>query len=196
LSRLLFGLLLLLGMSTPADADERRTAIFAGGCFWCMQPPFDNAKGVVATEVGYTGGKGANPTYAQVSTGTTGHYEAIRVTYDPKRIAYAELLEIFWHNIDPTDGNGQFADRGSQYHTAVFVNNAEERRLAEESKAKLAASGKFVRPIITPILPAAPFYAAEEYHQGFYRKESGHYQRYKKGSGRADFIERHWPEQH
>ncbi|HXH72627.1 MAG TPA: peptide-methionine (S)-S-oxide reductase MsrA [Mariprofundaceae bacterium] len=173
-------------------SPEARQAVFAGGCFWCMQPPFDQAPGVLATEVGYSGGNVPSPTYEQVCRGDTGHLEVIRVTYDPGQISYAELLEIFWRNIDPTQSDGQFADRGPQYRTAIFVSNAEERRLAESSKASLQASGKFAAPLATEIRDSAPFYPAEDDHQHYYRKNTLHYQLYKKGSGRAGFIERYW----
>lgn len=189
-----YALLLLLGvaMTTTSIAAESAEAVFAGGCFWCMQPPFDNTPGVTKTETGYSGGDVPNPTYEQVSRGNTGHLEAIRVTYDPALVSYATLLDVFWHNIDPTQGDGQFADRGPQYHTAIFVANETERRLAEASKAKLAASGKFDAPIVTQIRDAAPFYPAEEDHQAYYRKNPLHYELYKRGSGRAGFIERQW----
>jgi len=176
----------------PGNGQE--TATFAGGCFWCMQPPFDNAKGVVSTRVGYTGGDVPNPTYAQVSTGTTGHLEAVEVTFDPKRISYEALLKIFWHNIDPTQGNGQFADRGPQYHTAIFYHNEAQRDAAERSKAELAASGRFGSPIVTKILPAKPFYPAEDYHQHFSDKNPLRYEIYRSGSGRGRYIERTWGE--
>jgi methionine-S-sulfoxide reductase len=181
------------GAGTPDKGLE--TATFAGGCFWCMQPPFDNAKGVVSTRVGYSGGDVPNPTYAQVSAGTTGHLEAVEVIYDPKRISYQELLNIFWHNIDPTQGDGQFVDRGPQYHTAIFYHNEAQRLAAEKSKAELVASGKFGRPIITKILPAKPFYAAEDYHQHFSEKSPLRYQIYRSGSGRSQYIQRTWGDQ-
>ncbi len=178
--------------SDPANAaDAETTAIFAGGCFWCMQPPFDNAEGVIATRVGYTGGK-SQPTYHEVSGGHTGHYEAVEVTFDPSRISYMQLLEIFWRNIDPTQEDGQFHDIGSQYHTAIFYLDESQKNEAEASKAKLAASGKFNQPIATAILPAQPFYPAEEQHQAYYKKNPTHYNAYKQGSGRAGFIERNW----
>ena len=172
--------------------SQYKTATFAGGCFWCMQPPFDNLDGVVSTEVGYTGGEIENPTYEQICRGDTGHYEALKVVYDAQSVSYKTLLETFWHNIDPTQFDGQFADRGSQYHTAIFYNDEEQRQLAEDSREVLELSGKFDAPIATKVLQAGPFYPAEEYHQGYYRKNSGHYTMYKGGSGRAGFIERNW----
>jgi len=180
--------------NAEAPTNGLETATFAGGCFWCMQPPFDNTKGVVSTRVGYTGGDIPNPTYAQVSTGTTGHLEAVEVTYDPKRISYEALLKIFWHNIDPTQGDGQFADRGPQYHTAIFYHNEAQRLAAETSKAELAASGRLDQPIATKILPAKPFYPAEDYHQHFSDKNPLRYQTYRSGSGRSQYIERTWGE--
>jgi methionine-S-sulfoxide reductase len=191
----------LMAMPLPAEAGGTPTAAkglaiatFAGGCFWCMQPPFDNARGVVSTRVGYTGGHVPNPTYAQVSAGTTGHLEAVEVTYDPKQITFDALLKIFWHNIDPTQGDGQFVDRGPQYHTAIFYHDEDQRRAAETSKAQLAASGRFDGPIVTKILPAGPFYPAEDYHQHFSDKNPLRYEIYRSGSGRSRYIERTWGE--
>lgn len=179
-------------MLVSSTLAEPGRAVFAGGCFWCMQPPFDNTPGVLATEVGYCGGSLPNPTYDEVSRGDSGHLEAVRVIYDPAEVSYAELLEVFWHNIDPTQGDGQFADRGPQYRTAIFVSNAEERQQAEMSKARLQASGKFQSPVVTEIREAATFFPAEDYHQEYYRKNAVHYQLYKRGSGRAGFIEKTW----
>jgi len=173
--------------------DEKyHIATFAGGCFWCMQPPFDNLKGVISTEVGYTGGDIENPTYDMISSGRTGHYEAMRVVYDPALVSYEKLLETFWHNIDPTQSDGQFADRGSQYYTAIFYHDEQQRDLAEASKVELGKSGKFDRPVVTKIIKASRYYPAENYHQNYYRKNSQHYERYKRGSGRAGFIEENW----
>jgi methionine-S-sulfoxide reductase len=181
-------------MPAATHAKGLQIATFAGGCFWCMQPPFDNAEGVVSTRVGYTGGDVPNPTYAQVSSGTTGHLEAIEVTYDPKQISYEDLLTIFWHNIDPTQGDGQFVDRGPQYHTAIFYHDEAQHHAAEQSKSALAASGKFDSPIVTKILPAKPFYPAEDYHQHFSDKNPLRYEIYRSGSGRSRYIERTWGE--
>ncbi|WKZ58016.1 MAG: peptide-methionine (S)-S-oxide reductase MsrA [Bdellovibrionota bacterium] len=167
-------------------------AIFAGGCFWCMEPPFDNTEGVLETIVGYTGGTLDNPTYEQVSRGGTGHREAVRVAFDPARVSYQKLLEVFWRNIDPTQDDGQFADRGTHYRTAIYVLNETQRALAEQSRQALIVSGKFKDPIVTEILEARPFYPAEEYHQNYYKKEQDHYEMYKRGSGRAGFIEHTW----
>ncbi len=165
-------------------------AIFAGGCFWCMEGPFDKVKGVVSTESGYTGGPEAGASYKQVSAGQTGHYEALRVVYDPSKVSYEDLLKTFWHNIDPTQSNGQFCDRGQQYRSAIFSSNPSEIALAEESKAQVAAELK--QAIVTEILSAAPFWLAEEYHQDFYKKNPSHYLRYRKGCGRDRRLQELW----
>jgi peptide-methionine (S)-S-oxide reductase len=165
------------------DMTETKTAILAGGCFWCLEPPYDNADGVLNTEVGYTGGSVPNPTYEEIGTGKTGHREAIRITYDPEKISYAELLDIFWNTIDVDDAGGQYADRGFQYTTAIYVANEEERQIAEESKAALEKkSGKKVATVIEK---AAVFYPAEDYHQDYYQKNPVRYKMYKYGSGRG-----------
>lgn len=169
-----------------------QTAIFAGGCFWCMQPPYNELPGVISTTVGYTGGKVENPTYEEVCTGETGHAEAVKIVFDSSKIGYRELLEVFWHNIDPTNPFGQFADRGSQYRTAIFYLNEKQKKEAEQSKNALAESGKFDQPIVTKIVPASEFYPAEQYHQEFYKKNPLRYQGYKVGSGRAGFLKKKW----
>lgn len=171
-----------------------KQATFAGGCFWCMQPSFDVLNGVVSTFVGYTGGHTENPTYEEVSTGTTGYAEAIEVLYNPKKISYRELLNVFWRNIDPTTLNRQFADKGDQYRTAIFYYDEEQKRIAEESKKELENSKKFDKPIVTQIVPASKFYKAEEYHQKYYLKKTHQYKEYKKASGREDFLVKTWPE--
>jgi len=168
------------------------TATFAGGCFWCMEPPFDRLDGVAATIAGYTGGHRANPTYEEVTSGTTGHVEALQVRFDPAKISYDQLLEVFWRNINPTDADGQFVDRGSQYRSAIFYHDAEQQRLAEASRDRLAASGRFHGTIVTPILPAGPFYPAEEYHQDYYEKNPLRYKYYHFNSGRDRFLEKVW----
>jgi len=175
--------------SKPAKLE---TATFAGGCFWCMQPPFDKTKGVTATVVGYTGGPQKNPTYEQVSAGQTGHAEAVLVTFDPAQVSYEQLVEIFWRNIDPTQANGQFADIGKQYRTAIFYHSEAQKQTAIASKERLAKSGKFKKPIVTEIMPAGPFYPAEEYHQKYYLKNPDHYKRYAVGSGRVPFLRATW----
>lgn len=176
--------------SMPASPYE--IATFAGGCFWCMEPAFDMIPGVTSTIVGYTGGHVKNPTYEQIGTGTTGHVEAIQVTFDPTKVDYKRIIKEYWENIDPTQEDGQFADRGSQYHTAIFYHSDDQKRIAEETKATIEKSGIFKKPIATKILPASEFYPAEEYHQEYYKKNTWHYNMYKHGSGRADFIERTW----
>lgn len=179
---------------TEAGIPVKRTgkATFAGGCFWCMESPFDTLKGVISTLVGYTGGHTKNPTYEEVSSGKTGHAEAIEIVYDPSIISYAELLDVFWKQIDPTARNRQFADGGTQYRTAVFFHSEEQKRLVEESKRKLERSGKFSAPLATEIVPAATFYPAEEYHQKYYKKNPLQYKLYFSGSGREDFLKKMW----
>lgn len=167
-------------------------ATFAGGCFWCMVSPFEELPGIEGIVSGYTGGNVENPTYEEVKTGTTGHYEAVEITYNPELFSYERLLDLFWPQIDPTDAEGQFHDRGSQYRTAIFYHNEEQKRLAEESKERIAASGVFKKPIVTEILPAKTFYPAEEYHQDFHKKNSAHYKEDRKKSGRDEFIEEYW----
>jgi len=175
-------------------AARTREAIFAGGCFWCLEPPFESLNGVSEVISGYTGGTVANPTYQQVVRGKSGHYEAVRVVYDDELISYKELLDVFWRNIDPTDRYGQFYDRGQQYQTAIFYANESEKKLAERSKAALENSGKFDEPIVTDILPASEFYDAEEYHQDYYKKNPSRYNNYSIGSGRKGFLAETWKE--
>ena len=167
-------------------------ATFAGGCFWCMQPPFDKIPGVISTAVGYTGGATAHPTYEEVCSGSTGHAEAIEVTYEPARVSYDALLDIFWRNIDPTTPNKQFADTGTQYRTAIFYHSAEQKRLAEASKKKMEKSGVFGKPIVTEIVPASTFYPAEDYHQKYCRNNPVRYKFYSAGSGREDYLKKLW----
>ncbi len=168
-------------------------ATFTGGCFWCMEPPFENLDGVHEVIAGYTGGKIENPSYEQVSSGETDHYEAIQIRYDPARITYQELLEIYWRQIDPTDPGGQFVDRGAQYRTAIFYHNQRQKELAEESKLRLEESGKYDKPIVTEILPYKQFYQAEDYHQDYYQKNPARYEFYKQNSGREDYLKEKWP---
>jgi methionine-S-sulfoxide reductase len=165
-------------------------ATFAGGCFWCMVKPFDSYDGIESVVSGYTGGHVPNPTYEQVCSETTGHYEAVQITFQPDVFPYEKLLEIFWSQIDPTDAGGQFFDRGQSYQTAIFYHSEEQRLAAEKSKKELGNSGKFDKPIATKILEAKPFYLAEDYHQDYYKKNPAHYNRYSVGSGRAGFIEK------
>jgi methionine-S-sulfoxide reductase len=173
---------------------EENTAVatFGGGCFWCIEGPFAELEGVRSVEVGYMGGTVANPTYEQVSDGATGHAEVAQVTYDPAKVSYEKLLDVFWRQIDPTTEDQQFADRGSQYRTVIFTHTEQQRQLAEASKAALAASGKFAKPIVTEIAAAGPFYPAEDYHQGYYKKNPLRYKLYKDGSGRTDYLKRTW----
>jgi peptide-methionine (S)-S-oxide reductase len=167
-------------------------ATFAGGCFWCMEPPYDKTPGVVSTTSGYTGGSVAHATYRQVSAGGTGHTEAVRVVYDPKKVSYATLLDVFWRNIDPVDAYGQFCDKGDQYKPAIFYHDEEQKRLAEESKAALERSGRFKQPITVAILPAGDFYEAEDYHQDYYLKNPVRYKFYRHNCGRDARLEQVW----
>lgn len=167
------------------------TAIFAGGCFWCMVKPFDELPGIEKVTSGYTGGSVANPTYEQVASHTTGHTEAVKITYDPAVISYAELVEIYWRQTDPTDAAGQFQDRGDSYRPVIFVANDAQRQIAEASRAALAKSGRFDAPIVTQIESEKPFYPAEEEHQDFYKKNPFRYQIEEMG-GRQRFIEQKW----
>jgi peptide methionine sulfoxide reductase msrA/msrB len=169
-------------------------ATFAGGCFWCMEPPFENLGGVIDVKSGYTGGKEKNPSYKETASGKTGHREAIQITFDPKRISYTELLTVFWRNIDPTDEGGQFYDRGTPYKTAIFFHDNSQKRLAEESKVDLQKN-KFKKPIVTEILMASTFFEAEGYHQDFYLKSPERYNAYKKGSGREDYKKKMWSDE-
>ncbi len=185
----------LLCINIKTEGEQKMNmekAIFAGGCFWCIESAFDETPGVITAISGYIGGKTENPTYEEVCSGTTGHYEAVEVTYDPTKVSYGELLNIFWRQIDPTDAKGQFADRGTQYHTAIIYTNDEQKIIAEESKKLLQDSKIFSKPIMTQIIKAPKFYPAEDYHQDYYKKESTHYKLYKIGSGREAFIENNW----
>lgn len=171
-----------------------KKATFAGGCFWCMVKPFKDLDGVIDVISGYTGGDLENPTYEDVSAGDTGHVEAVQIWYDPQKVSYEKLLDVFWKQIDPTDEGGQFADRGSQYATAIFYHDEEQKTLALKSKEELNNSGIFEEPVVTKILPASEFYLAEEYHQDFYIRNEPHYKRYRKYSGREEFINNTWKE--
>ncbi|MEN1969548.1 peptide-methionine (S)-S-oxide reductase MsrA [Lentibacillus sp. N15] len=175
--------------------DKRKKATFAGGCFWCMVKPFDQWDGIHQVISGYTGGHTTHPTYEEVKTGMTGHYEAVEITYDPAVFSYREILNIYWQQIDPTDDGGQFQDRGDSYRTAIFYHDQEQKAVAEASKQELEASGKFSKPIVTNILPAATFYPAEAYHQDFYRKNEQEYKEDRAQSGRDEFIAANWNQQ-
>ena len=187
------------GGEAPADAEISveglDVATFAGGCFWCVEAGFDKIPGVVKTVSGYTGGEVENPTYKQVSRGDTGHVEALQVYYDPARVSYKELVSAYWRMVNPTDAGGQFADRGEQYTTAIFYHNEEQKRVAEQSKAALDASGRYDKPVITPIQPTKTFYAAEDYHQNYHRKNPLRYRFYTNGSGRTRYLEAIWEEE-
>jgi peptide methionine sulfoxide reductase msrA/msrB len=177
----------------PLAAKEKlEKATFAGGCFWCMEAPFETLRGVIKVISGYMGGHKKNPTYEEVSSGLTGHREVIQVTYDSSKMTYKELLEVFWRQIDPTDENGQFTDKGSQYKSAIFYHTEEQKHLAEESKKELEKSGRFKKPIVTEIIKATVFYEAEDYHQDYYKRCPLKYNTYKKGSGRTDFLKKIW----
>ena len=177
-------------VAATAPANGLEEAIFAGGCFWCMEPPFEKRPGVFSVESGYTGGAEIGPTYHQVSRGQTSHFEAIRVIYDPNVVSFDELLSTFWHNVDPTQANGQFCDKGDQYRTAIFVANDKERAFAESSKK--AAETTLSRTVVTPILPKATFWLAEEYHQDFYKKNPTRYRSYRAGCGRDHRLQQLW----
>lgn len=179
-----------IGVSGDIKDANTKTAVFAGGCFWCMEKPFDRLNGVLKTTSGYTGGTVRNPSYEQVSAGNTGHYEALRVTYDPEKVSYEELLATFWPNIDPFDANGQFCDKGKQYRAAIFYGNEEEKKLAEASKKKRQEKLEF--DIATEILPASTFYPAEEYHQDYYLKNPVKYKYYRWRCGRDARLEQVW----
>jgi peptide methionine sulfoxide reductase msrA/msrB len=173
---------------------ETRTAIFAGGCFWCIQPAFDKANGVIKTVVGYSGGTEPNPTYELVTSEKTNYRESIEVIYDPAKISYDQLLDIYWRQIDPTQADGQFTDIGPSYRAAIFYGNDEEKKIAETSKEKLARSGKFKKPIVTEILPAMKFYPAEAYHQKYYQQNPERFEAFEEGSGRTSFKKKTWEE--
>ena len=197
---LLIGYALLSGTSVTADdqqnssATATKTAVFAGGCFWCIQPAFDKAKGVIKTVVGYCGGTEPNPTYQLVSSEKTGHRESIEITYDPATISYDQLLDIYWRQIDPTQANGQFTDIGPSYRAAIFYGNNDEKKIAEASKEKLAHSGKFKKPVVTEVLPAMKFWPAEDYHQKYSEKNPEHFEAFEHGSGRVSFKKKTWKE--
>jgi len=176
--------------SMPQSHVEQAT--FAGGCFWCMQHPFDKLKGVMSTTVGYTGGQKNQPTYNEVSAGGTGHAESVQIEFDPSKISYQQLLDVFWRQIDPTDAGGQFVDRGSQYRTSIFYSSDQQRQLAEQSRAALETSGRFSQPIVTPIVPATTFWPAEEYHQHYADKNPIRYHFYRHHSGRDQYLDRIW----
>jgi peptide-methionine (S)-S-oxide reductase len=179
-----------------AEVMSYEIAIFAGGCFWCMVSPFDVLDGIIEVRSGYTGGHLENPTYRDVKSQTSGHYEVVKLTYDPEIISYDKLLDAYWRQVDPTDDGGQFQDRGESYRTAIFYTTEEQRLKAEASKKAMDESGRFPGPIVTPILPAAKFYDAEEYHQDFYKKSPREYKEDRKISGRDEFIKKYWGDEY
>ena len=183
-----------LGLAQNSPAPVTKTAIFAGGCFWCIQPAFDKAPGVIKTIVGYSGGTEPNPTYDLVSSEKTAYRESIEITYDPGKISYDQLLDIYWKQINPTQNDGQFTDIGRSYRAAIFYAGDDEKKIAEASKEKLSHSGKFDKPIVTEILPAMKFYPAEASHQKYYRQNPEHFEAFEKGSGRVSFQKKKWGE--
>ena len=182
--------LFCLSVFPAFGAEKLAKAAFAGGCFWCMEPPFEKLAGVVSVTSGYAGGQEKNPTYEEVSSGSTGHAESVQVLYDPAKVSYEQLLQTYWHNVDPTQANGQFCDHGEQYRTAIFYGSPEEKALAEKSKVEVEKQLK--HPVVTQIVPAAVFYAAEEYHQDFYKKNPVRYSSYRLGCGRDRRLKELW----
>jgi peptide-methionine (S)-S-oxide reductase len=196
LAPLLLVLLTCLPVAGSAESapgtSGLETATFAGGCFWCMEPPFDKLDGVISTTSGYTGGHTTNPTYKEVSGGGTGHAESVQIVYDPKKVSYEKLLDVYWHNIDPTSADGQFCDRGNQYRSEIFYNSPEQQRLAEQSKAALEKNKVFKEPVVTSITQATKFYPAEDYHQDYYLKNPLRYKFYRYGCGRDKRLHELW----
>jgi len=195
--RWLMPLLVLAGVSAaaaqstaPSGGGKTETAIFAAGCFWCVEEAYEKVPGVISAVSGYTGGKIANPSYEQVTTGRTGHYEAVKIAYDPGKVSYQQLVDWFWRNVDPYDADGQFCDKGPHYRGAIFYQGDAQRKVAEDSKK--AVAGQLRQPIVTEILPAMPFYDAEDYHQDYYKKNSNRYQFYKYGCRRVQRLEQVW----
>ena len=186
------GVVVMTGAMQAEDRSGYERAVFAGGCFWCMEPPFEKLEGVSDVVSGYTGGHKDNPTYKEVSRGGTGHLEAVTIYYDPTKVSYEKLLDVFWRQVDPTDPGGQFVDRGESYETAIFYVGEAQKTLAEESKSRLDASGRYDKPIVTPILPAKEFFRAEEYHQDYYKKNPIRYKFYRFNSGRDQYLKRIW----
>jgi peptide-methionine (S)-S-oxide reductase len=184
--------LLLLATALPAAAGTNASATFAGGCFWCMETAFEGMPGVISVTSGFSGGDEKNPTYEQVSAGRTGHMESVQVIYDPKRISYRKLLEIYWHNIDPTQGNGQFCDHGKQYRSAIFYGSGEERRLALESENIAKKEIRVKKPFVTQIVAFTSFWPAEEYHQDYYKKNPANYHAYRTACGRDNRLRELW----
>lgn len=191
MKKLVILLTLIVGIGMVVDTNATtKEAIFAGGCFWCMEAPFEKVTGVIDVVSGYTGGTSLNPSYKTYAK--SGHIEAVKVTYDPAKVTYAQLLDVFWRNIDPTDAGGQFGDRGPHYRAVIFYSTPQEQELAEQSKRELAQKKIFPQPIVTEILPAKQFYAAERYHQDYYRKNPIRYKYFRLRSGRDPFLRRYW----
>ena len=191
LAALLFSIA-VVAAAQNSSPSQTRTAVFAGGCFWCIQPAFDKAPGVIKTVVGYCGGTEPTPTYKLVTSEKTKYRESIEITYDPAKISYEQLLDIYWRQIDPTQSDGQFTDIGPSYRATIFYGNDEEKKIAESSKDKLTRAGKFQKPIVTEILPAMKFWPAEEYHQKYYRQNPEHFEAFEEGSGRVSFKKDKW----
>ena len=191
-SVVLFVLCVGAGAASAAEKKTLMRATFAGGCFWCMEPPFESLDGVVSVTSGYTGGKEANPTYEDVSSGTTGHTESVEIVYDPAKVKYEKLLDLYWHNVDPTTADRQFCDRGHQYRPAIFTHDDEQKNLAEASRAEIEKTKTFKEPIVVEIVAATRFYAAEDYHQDYYKKNPIRYKYYRHGCGRDDRLDRLW----
>jgi len=193
ISLLVAALVLFVGLTPAQDSTAAtKTAVFAGGCFWCIQPAFDKAQGVIKTTVGYSGGTEPNPTYELVGSERTKYRESIEIVYDPAKISYDQLLDIYWKQIDPTQADGQFTDIGLSYHAAIFYGSDEEKKIAEASKQKLASSGKFKKPIVTEILPAMKFWPAEDNHQKYYQQNPEYFEAFEHGSGRVSFQKKNW----
>jgi peptide-methionine (S)-S-oxide reductase len=191
----IFGALFVdLSVAQSPSPTTTKTAVFAGGCFWCIQPAFDKTPGVIKTIVGYCGGTEPNPTYEMVGSERTGYRESIEITYEPARVSYEQLLDVYWKQIDPTQADGQFTDIGPSYRAAIFYGTDDEKKIAESSKEKLGHSGKFKGPIVTEILPAMKFYPAEAHHQKFYQQNPGHFEAFEEGSGRTSFQKKMWSE--
>ncbi|WP_016753229.1 peptide-methionine (S)-S-oxide reductase MsrA [Leptospira kirschneri] len=188
--RILIFICLIFFFPNLTAAPKMEKATFAGGCFWCMEGPFESLPGVISVVAGYSGGKEFYPTYEEVSRGKTGHRESVQIEFDSSKIHYEELLTVFWNQIDPTDNGGQFADRGNQYRTGIFYHNQIQKKTAEKSKQKISKSGKFSGSIVVEIIPVTSFYPAEEYHQNYYKTNSEQYKKYRKYSGREDYLER------
>ncbi len=189
---ILLGLIPSAGRGQNSPTAAAKTAIFAGGCFWCIQPAFDKAPGVIRTVVGYCGGTEPNPTHELVASEKTNYRESIEITYDPAKISYDQLLDIFWRQIDPTQADGQFTDIGPSYRAAIFYGNEQEKQIAQASKERLARSGRFKKPIVTEILPATKFWPAESYHQKFYQQNPERFEAFEQGSGRVSFQKKTW----